>query len=85
MIEIIHPNVVHMLWTIPQHMLLTLGEVMFGLITSAVIYFEAPVSMKSILVSSFLCTNAIGNLIVIVVEEASIFEHAVSVLNKKFS
>lgn len=41
-------------------------------------YAQAPVSMKSVVMSCWLLTTTVGNLIVIIIEAATIFELAVS-------
>lgn len=78
MIEVTAPNSVHMLWALPQYILLTLGELMFSIPGVEFTYSQSPVSMKSVVMSCWLLTTAVGNLLVIVIEAASIFELAVN-------
>lgn len=78
MIEVTAPNSVHMLWAVPQYFLLTLGELMFSIPGVEFTYSQSPVSMKSVVMSCWLLTTAVGNLLVILIEAASIFELPVS-------
>jgi len=61
------PNSMHMLWLLPQYIIMTLGEVMYSVTGLAFSYAEAPVSMKSVLQSCWLLTVAFGNVIDIIV------------------
>jgi len=66
-IEITAPNTMHMLWLLPQYIIMTLGEVMYSVTGLAFSYAEAPVSMKSVLQSCWLLTVAFGNVIDIII------------------
>ncbi|XP_072434119.1 solute carrier family 15 member 1-like isoform X2 [Chiloscyllium punctatum] len=70
-IEEIEPNSFHMAWQIPQYVLITSGEVVFSVTGLAFAYSQAPSNMKSVLQAGWLLTNAIGNIIVLIVAEAS--------------
>nr|APX43178.1 solute carrier family 15 member 1 [Sphyrna tiburo] len=70
-IEDIGPNSVHMAWQIPQYLLITSGEVVFSVTGLAFAYSQAPSNMKSVLQAGWLLTNAVGNIIVLIVAEAS--------------
>ncbi|XP_048454216.1 solute carrier family 15 member 1-like [Rhincodon typus] len=70
-IEEIKPNTVHMAWQIPQYLLITSGEVVFSVTGLAFSYSQAPSNMKSVLQAGWLLTNAIGNIVVLIVAEAS--------------
>ncbi|XP_043547257.1 solute carrier family 15 member 1-like [Chiloscyllium plagiosum] len=70
-IEEIEPNSFHMAWQIPQYVLITSGEVVFSVTGLAFAYSQAPANMKSVLQAGWLLTNAIGNIIVLIVAEAS--------------
>lgn len=78
MVEVTAPNSLHMLWLLPQYVLLTLGEMLVTISGAEFSYCEAPVSMKSVVVSCWLLTTAVGNLIVVLIEAASIFELTVT-------
>jgi len=62
-----NPNSMHMLWLLPQYIIMTLGEVMYSVTGLAFSYAEAPVSMKSVLQSCWLLTVAFGNVIDIII------------------
>ncbi|XP_065160312.1 peptide transporter family 1-like isoform X2 [Atheta coriaria] len=67
-------NSIHMLWIIPQYVVLTAGEIMFSVTGLEFSYSQAPLSMKSVLQACWLLTTAFGNLIVVIVEAAEPFE-----------
>ncbi|XP_076286672.1 peptide transporter family 1 isoform X2 [Lasioglossum baleicum] len=67
-------NSMHILWLVPQYVLLTLGEVMFSVTGLEFAFTQAPTSMKSILQAAWQLTVAVGNLIVIIIAEASLFD-----------
>uniref|UniRef100_A0A7G3AMI3 Oligopeptide transporter 1 n=1 Tax=Lutzomyia longipalpis TaxID=7200 RepID=A0A7G3AMI3_LUTLO len=73
--EILSPeNSVHMLWQIPQYVVMTAGEVMFSVTGLEFSYSQAPVSMKSVLQACWLLTVAIGNVIVVALTHLKFFE-----------
>lgn len=67
------PNSVHMLWLIPQFVVMTAGEVMFSVTGLEFAYSQAPATMKSLLQACWLLTVAFGNVIVVIIAEAKIF------------
>lgn len=77
MYTISEPNSVHILWLVPQYVVMTLGEIMFSVTGLEFSYSQAPVSMKSVLQAGWLLTTAFGNLIVIIIEEASTLDRQV--------
>ncbi|XP_051881773.1 solute carrier family 15 member 1-like [Pristis pectinata] len=70
-IEDIKSNSVHMALQIPQYLLITTGEVVFSVTGLEFSYSQAPPNMKSVLQAGWLLTNAFGNIIVLIVAEAS--------------
>lgn len=72
------PNSMHMLWLLPQYIIMTLGEVMYSVTGLAFSYAEAPVSMKSVLQSCWLLTVAFGNVIDIIIIGARGFSSQVN-------
>ncbi|KAF2359846.1 Proton-dependent oligopeptide transporter family [Trinorchestia longiramus] len=54
------PADVHVLWTIPQYLLMTIGEVLFSVSGMDFAYTEAPVPMKSVMQAANLFTITIG-------------------------
>ncbi|XP_062904477.1 solute carrier family 15 member 1-like isoform X1 [Mobula hypostoma] len=69
--EEIEANSVHMALQIPQYLLITSGEVVFSVTGLEFSYSQAPPNMKSVLQAGWLLTNAFGNIIVLIVAEAS--------------
>ncbi|KOB77657.1 Yin, partial [Operophtera brumata] len=63
------PNSVHILWLIPQYVVMTMGEVMFSVTGLEFSFTQAPATMKSVLQSVWLLTVAFGNLIVVLIVE----------------
>lgn len=56
----------HILWQIPQYILLTIGEVFLSMTGIQFVYSESPNSMKGIILSFWLMTVAIGNIYVVI-------------------
>ncbi|XP_076649962.1 peptide transporter family 1 isoform X2 [Halictus rubicundus] len=73
-ITVTEPNSMHILWLVPQYVIITMGEVMFSVTGLEFAFTQAPTSMKSILQATWQLTVAVGNLIVIIVAEASWFD-----------
>ena len=68
------PNTFHMLWLIPQYVVMTAGEVMFSVTGLEFAYSQSPSSMKSLLQACWLLTVAFGNVIVVVIAELKFFQ-----------
>lgn len=64
---------VHMLWQIPQYVLISIAEIMFSVPGLTFSYEEAPKRMKSVVMSFWLIAIAFGNLIVMIVTESALF------------
>ncbi|XP_050583059.1 peptide transporter family 1 isoform X2 [Bombus affinis] len=77
-VTVTEPNSMHILWLIPQYVIITMGEVMFSVTGLEFAFTQAPASMKSLLQASWLLTVAFGNLIVVIVAEISIFDSQAS-------
>ncbi|XP_039763196.1 peptide transporter family 1 isoform X2 [Pararge aegeria] len=73
-VTITPPNSVHILWLIPQYVILTMGEVMFSVTGLEFSFTQAPASMKSVLTSVWLLTVAFGNLIVVFIVEGNFLD-----------
>ncbi len=71
-------NSVHMLWLVPQYVVITTGEIMFSITGLEFSYSQAPESMKSVIQAAWLLTVAFGNLIVIIIAEARAFDDQAS-------
>jgi len=64
----------HVLYQLPQYGLLTCGEVMVSITGLEFAYTQAPKSMKSLLMASWLLTVAVGNLFVVIVAKINYFD-----------
>ncbi|KAG5894366.1 hypothetical protein JTB14_015643 [Gonioctena quinquepunctata] len=73
-VTVTEPNSVHMLWLLPQYVVITAAEIMFSVTGLEFSYSQAPSSMKSLMQACWLLTTAFGNLIIVIIESAKIFE-----------
>ncbi|XP_075990601.1 peptide transporter family 1-like isoform X2 [Anticarsia gemmatalis] len=73
-VTITPPNTIHILWLIPQYVVMTMGEVMFSVTGLEFSFTQAPASMKSVLQSVWLLTVAFGNLIVVLIVEGNFLD-----------
>ncbi|XP_034489737.1 peptide transporter family 1 [Drosophila innubila] len=78
LLEVTEPNSMNILWLVPQYVVMTLGEVMFSVTGLEFSYSQAPPSMKSVLQACWLLTVAFGNVIVVIIAEAALFESQAS-------
>lgn len=78
-VTITPPNTVHILWLIPQYVIMTMGEVMFSVTGLQFSFTQAPASMKSVLQSIWLLTVAFGNLIVILIVKGNFLDAQVNI------
>ncbi|XP_032527028.2 peptide transporter family 1 [Danaus plexippus] len=67
-------NSVHILWLVPQYVVMTMGEVMFSVTGLEFSFTQAPATMKSVLTSVWLLTVAFGNLIVVLIVEGKFLD-----------
>ena len=72
------PNSVHMLWQLPQNVIMVASEVIFSSTGNEFAYSQAPASMKSVVQAFWLLTTAFGQIIVIAVAEARMFNEQAS-------
>ena len=63
-----------MLWLLPQYILITLGEVIYSVTGLHFTFSQAPESMKSVLMGCWQLTIAFGNLVVVLIAGADIFD-----------
>ncbi|XP_014370098.2 peptide transporter family 1 [Papilio machaon] len=73
-ITVTPPNSLHILWLVPQYVVMTMGEVMFSVTGLEFSFTQAPASMKSVLQSVWLLTVAFGNLIVVLIVEGNFLD-----------
>lgn len=72
--QITPANTIHILWLLPQYIIITMGEVMFSVTGLEFSFTQAPASMKSVLQSVWLLTVAFGNLIVTLVVKGNFLD-----------
>jgi len=70
----INANVVSVGWIIPQYVVITCAEILVSITGLEFSYSQAPPSMKSVISAVWLFTVALGNVIVLIIAEARIFE-----------
>ncbi|XP_028027891.1 peptide transporter family 1-like [Bombyx mandarina] len=66
-VTITQPNSITMALLIPQFFIMAVAEVLFAVTGSEFAFKEAPESMKAVMTSVWLLTEAIGNIIIIVI------------------
>ncbi len=64
----------HMMWLIPQYLLMAMGEILVTIPLMNFSYSEAPDSMKTILQAIFFLSAGVGNLIVVIVAGAKFID-----------
>ncbi|CAB3368271.1 Hypothetical predicted protein [Cloeon dipterum] len=67
-------NRISLLWQLPQYIVITTAEILFSVTGLEFSFTQAPVSMKSVIMAGWLIAVTVGNIIVIFVAEAQIFE-----------
>ncbi|XP_054167957.1 solute carrier family 15 member 1-like [Oppia nitens] len=72
--NVVKVNSVSMFWQIIQYSIITGGEIMFSITGLEFSYSQAPASMKAVLTAAWLLTVAFGNLIIVIISSARIFE-----------
>ncbi|XP_018793021.1 PREDICTED: peptide transporter family 1 isoform X1 [Bactrocera latifrons] len=68
------PNSIHMMWQLPQIIVITAAEIMFSVTGLEFSYTQAPPSMTSVLQACWLLSVSIGNMLVVVIAELKFFE-----------
>eukprot|EP00102_Acyrthosiphon_pisum_P019427 XP_016656637.1 PREDICTED: solute carrier family 15 member 2 [Acyrthosiphon pisum] len=66
---------IHILWQVPQTILITVAEVMSLVTLYEFAFTQAPLSMKSFLSAANLCAGAVGNLFVVFFSKIGLFEN----------
>lgn len=75
--EEVTPNDQNIFLQLPQYIVMSFGEVLFSVTGLSFAYSQAPASMKAVLQAGWLVTNAVGNLIVVIVAGAGIANQVV--------
>uniref|UniRef100_A0A0K2T106 Oligopeptide transporter 1 n=1 Tax=Lepeophtheirus salmonis TaxID=72036 RepID=A0A0K2T106_LEPSM len=65
--KIVQENSIHLLYLLPQFILLTAAEILFGITSLAFSFTESPDSMKAVLMSVRFLTNAVGNIFDVII------------------
>ncbi|GMT00761.1 hypothetical protein PENTCL1PPCAC_22935, partial [Pristionchus entomophagus] len=63
LMNVVEPNGMNLLWTIPQYVLITMGEILISVTGLEFAYSQASTDMKSVLQAMWLLTVCLGNLI----------------------
>lgn len=63
---------VSMLAIIPQYLVITIAEILISVTGLEFAYTQAPRTMKSLVMSGWLLTNSIGNVVVMIVAESQL-------------
>jgi len=61
--EVTRANSLHMMWLLPQYIILTCGEILFSITGLEFAYTQSPTTMKAVVQALYLLTTAGGNLI----------------------
>ncbi|XP_017472595.1 PREDICTED: peptide transporter family 1 isoform X1 [Rhagoletis zephyria] len=68
------PNSIHIMWQLPQIIVITAAEIMFSVTGLEFSYTQAPPSMTSVLQACWLLSVSIGNMLVVVIAELKFFD-----------
>lgn len=68
--EVVPRNTMSVLWTIPQYLLISIGEVMFAVTGLQIPYSQAPTSMKTFVQACWNLTMSFGNLMIVIFEQS---------------
>lgn len=66
-------NFVHIFWQIPQHVVMSIGEVLVFVQCTQFFYTQSPVHLRSVMQSFFNLMIGFGNLIVAIIASSRIF------------
>ncbi|KAI5644186.1 POT family domain-containing protein [Phthorimaea operculella] len=66
-IVITEPNSITMAWLFPQFLIMSIAEVLFAVTGNEFAFKESPESMKAVISAVWLLTEAVGNIIIIIV------------------
>jgi len=66
-------NTYSILWQIPQYFVISVAEVLFSITGYEFAYSQAPNSMKSVVFALYLLTDAVGNVIILIITSVTSF------------
>jgi len=64
-------NELSILWQIPQYFVISVAEILFSITGYEFAYSQAPNSMKSVVFALYLLTDAVGNVIILIISSVS--------------
>ncbi|XP_037294844.1 peptide transporter family 1 isoform X2 [Manduca sexta] len=67
LITVTEPNSINMILLLPQFLIMSIAEVLFAITGNEFAFKESPESMKAVMTSVWLLTEAVGNVIIIVI------------------
>nr|CAH7727469.1 unnamed protein product [Callosobruchus chinensis] len=67
------PNTVNILWQVPQYVLISVAEIMFGVAGLEFSFTQAPKCMKTITIAGWYLSVAGGNFLVIIITQLNMF------------
>ncbi|KAM3960753.1 peptide transporter family 1 [Aphomia sociella] len=67
LIVITEANSITMAWLFPQFLIMSIAEVLFGVTGNEFAFKESPESMKAVMMAVWLLTEAVGNVIIIII------------------
>ncbi|XP_034242567.1 peptide transporter family 1-like isoform X2 [Thrips palmi] len=72
-LTVITANTINLFWLMPQYIVISVAEIMVSVTGLEFSFTQAPNSMKSLLSSAWLLTDAIGNVIIILITTVKFF------------
>lgn len=72
--KLVEGNSIHIMWQLPQYIVITAAEVTFSVTGLEFAFTQAPKTMKSVLQACWLLTVAFGNFMVVFIAELKLFE-----------
>jgi len=60
-------NEVSIMWQVPQYFVISVAEILFSITGYEFAYSQAPLSMKSVVFALYLLTDAVGNVIILII------------------
>ncbi|KAK3927862.1 Peptide transporter family 1 [Frankliniella fusca] len=73
LLTVIPANELSLFWQMPQYIIISVAEIMVSVTGNEFSFTQAPNSMKAVVFSAWLITDAFGNAIIIIIESVKIF------------
>ncbi|KAL1138305.1 hypothetical protein AAG570_009993 [Ranatra chinensis] len=74
MFTVTQPNGVHMLWQLPQYLILTTAEIFYSIANKVFIYSQSPPRMRALTGALWVLANAFGDILVAVLVHSHSFK-----------